>query len=437
MNARRGPAARSSRIAGVLGVLALSVSAWIGLGAFYGLGPGALFGQVARVAAAPALAWLYAGDAERARRLVAGYRVGDPELVGRSSLAGWEAVEARWPGFHFERGGEARAVEVPFVYEDRDAPYLAELRARYRLRELVAGAPDEYAAMLRLGAWVGTRWDHGVDAVPSGPGLCHPAAAVAAGAGGARFWCEIAAKLAVQAAVALGWQARLVTISRDGYTWEHAVAELWSDQFQKWFVLDTDFNVVYEDGGVPLSAFELCHYGEAFRAADGLRVRPIAPAKPSLPPVDLLPFYRYVHIDLRNDWCSRPLRRGSPVGGDLATWWTARPSMGPVLTAKTRIDDAALFDWRLNSVAIHARSVSAAGAGLAIEIGLTAYSPGFAGFEVRLDDGPWRRVDGSRQVFGVAPGNHAIAARVLTAAGRAGPASRIDFRYTGDPRIAG
>src|ERR1700730_6625402 len=107
--------------------------------------------------------------------------------------------------------------------------------------------------MLKLGAWVGTRWNHGSDPLAGARDACNPAAIVAAGARGAKDWCEIAARTPGHAASSLGWPARVITASRDGYTWEHAIAELWSDDFGKWFAMDTDFNVVYESNGIPLS----------------------------------------------------------------------------------------------------------------------------------------------------------------------------------------
>ncbi|MGH9906455.1 MAG: hypothetical protein ACRD8U_12845, partial [Pyrinomonadaceae bacterium] len=283
-------------------------------------------------------------------------------------------------------------------------------------------------AMLRLGGWLGTRWDHGTDEVPGGSLVCDPSTIVNAGERGARYWCEIAARTTIEAATALGWPARLLTASRDGYTWEHAVAELWSNQFSKWFVMDTDFNVVYESAGVPLSAFELSHQGEQLQNGGRLRVRAIAPAKPSLPFKDLVPFYAYVHVDMRNDWCSRPLKQGSPAGGDLATWWTARPAFSRILTAKRRVDDRAVFDWNVNSVAIHASAARRYDDGqLWLEIGLTGYSPTFEAFEASVDGQPWNRIEGGVHSFSVASGIHTVGARLVTTSGYRGAESEIKF----------
>ena len=281
------------------------------------------------------------------------------------------------------------------------------------------------------GAWLGTRWDHGTDRVPGGPLVCDPVKVISAGEKGAKFWCEIAARTAVDAATAVGSTSRLLTASSDGYTWEHAVAEFWSNQYEKWFVIDTDFNCVYEYEGVPLSGFELCHRGNELQKSGKLIVREIAPSKKSLPMTDLIPYYRYIHIDMRSDWCSRPLAEGSPAGGDLSTWWTSRPSLHHLLTAKRRVDDAALFNWAVNWVSIYALNAEKASDGrTSVEIGLAGYSPTFEAFEVSFDGDEWHRIEQPNYILNAGAGDHLIRARLLTISGYTGPVSEVSFHVS-------
>ncbi len=330
-----------------------------------------------------------------------------------------------------ESGQVVTFYDIPFVYEKSDTPYLLALRERYSLESIVKDAVGEYAAMLRLGAWVGSRWDHGIDPPPGGEQVCYPIEVVQAGEAGARLNCDISARLMVHAATALGWPARLVTASRDGYTWEHAVSELWSNVYKKWFVIDTDFNVVYEADGAPLSAFELCHQGLELQRSGLLQTRYIAPSKPSLGHIDLMPYYNYVHIDMRNDWCSRPLPTGSPAGGDLGTWWTSRPSLNALLTAKRRVDDPALFNWAVNWVSIYALSAErVSGSLVSIEIGLAGYSPTFKAFEISFDGGVWHKVEQPGYVLIAGAGEHVVRARLLTISGYVGPVSEVSFQVS-------
>ncbi len=424
--------ARPRRRLGILAplvVLALC-AAWATGSAVFALPPMELLKQLTRVVATPVYAMIYHADLARVEAITSRYRVGytgDP--TSSPPLATWHDLEARIPELRVIETREASLPSSPFVYEPSDSPYLQAFRARYRLDDIIRGAPDEYSAMLRLGAWLGTRWDHGTDPLVGTSQVCDPSAVVAAGEHGAKYWCEIAARTMVHAATAMGWSARVVTASRDGYTWEHAVAELWSNQFNKWFVLDPDFNVVYESSGIPLSAFELSHNGPTLQRAGRLNVRAIAPPKPSLPPHDVLPFYRYIHIDMRNDWCTRPLRPGSPAGGDRATWWTARaPFNPPLLTAKTHVEDGATFNWKVNSVSIRGSEAHWLPTGrLAIGLALQAYSPHFAYFEISADGGPWNRVEGTRYDMQLETGAHMIEARVVTTSGNRGPVAFVKF----------
>jgi hypothetical protein len=244
-----------------------------------------------------------------------------------------------------QRGQRAAEMNAPvFVPERPDAPHLQALRKRYDLESVIGNAGTEYDAQLKLAAWVGTRFEHGTDEVPGGRKVCDPVAVFQAGQKGARFWCEIAAYSMIHAASAVGWPARMITASTDGHTWEHAVAELWSSQHKKWFVVDTDFNVVFEHQGVPLSAWELVHEAPKLKQSGQLTVRRFAKFKEGLVPQELLRLFAYAHVDYRTDWCTRPLRTASPAGGDLNTRWTARPGLEPKLTSIIRASTQAEFE---------------------------------------------------------------------------------------------
>ena len=431
-DAEKASGARGNRFwwFALLGLLSSGL-VFAGAGFYYGLRPAQLLSQTLRVLLTPMYAAVYDSDRANAAALSHRYWVGDPRAGSAMPQESWKRLEGRLPGFSvtsFE-SSPGPGPDIPFVYEQPSARYLSDLRTHFELDSLVAAEPDEYQSMLRLANWLGTRWDHGTDTVPGGTKVCEPVEVIEDGEGGARYWCEIAARTTVQAATSLGWPARLITASRDGYTWEHAVAELWSNQFDKWFVVDTDFNVVYEHEGVPLSAFELSQQGEELRRNHTLTVRRFAPPKPSLPLKDMVPFYEYVHVDMRNDWCSRPLPRASPAGGDRATWWSARPTLPRVLTANVRVDDPAVFDWKLNHVALYASSSSRlAGGKLLLGIGLSSYSPTFRAFEVRVDGGKWQQT-GSVHNFVLAPGAHTIEARVLTESHYPGRVSQAQFSY--------
>ena len=345
--------------------------------------------QVLRKIAVPVLAAVYSSDEDFVKETCNSYLVGKKPFKTKSPLTEWHDAEKVIPGFHVLSGTGLAEIDesIPFVYQRPDAPPLKALAEQYKLQDIIAPGKNEFDKLKLLCAWVGTRWDHGVDPVPGGNLTYWPADVIAAGERGASFWCEIAARLTVQSATSLGWPARLVTASRNGYDWQHALAEIWSNQFRKWVLFDTDYNIYYQADGIPLSAFELCHQGPELQRNGKLQVVRFAPLKPSLKEADLLDLYRYVHIDMRNDWYSRRLRSGSPASSDLATWWTARPELGSVLTAKIRVDDPLRFDWAVNSIMIQVDGV--ADDKKQVNIALRTYSPYFQSFEWTVDDRPW------------------------------------------------
>jgi hypothetical protein len=380
--------------------------------------------QLARVVEAPLSAIVYRADLSARDRITASYQQG-PSGSAESGIDSWKSIAAPAGVALVATRGPTALPDVPFVYQSPDAPYLVAFRQKHQLDRIVQSAGSEYESMLALATWVGSRWDHGTDKVPGGNNVCDPVAVVAAGQKGARYWCEIAARTAVHAAASMGWPVRMITASRDGYTWEHAVAELWSNQFAKWFVVDTDFNIVYESEGVPLSAFELSHDGERLARRGKLTVRRIGVDKPSLPLVDLLPFYRYIHLDLRTDWCTRPLRRGSPVGGDRATWWTARPDMHPELTSFIRVDDEARFNWSVNVAALYVlRASRSVEGGVSLTLQPSGYSPLLRQFQMSLDGSAWQPLFADTSELLLSAGEHDIAVRMKNANGSVtGPAS--------------
>ena len=425
--------ARGQHIAG--GCIALLLLFFTAGCFYYSLTPARFFEQLIRVPATPIFAVLYASDMRDVEGIAYRYKVGAVDHYSINATQTWRELESKIPGFKVIDITPIRLPgrKVNFIYETADAEYLLRFREAYALDNLVQNAPSQYEAMIKLGAWIGTRWDHGIDPLVGSRHACDPTELVAAGERGAKYWCEIAARITVQAASPLGWPARVITVSRNGYNWDHGVAELWSDDFGKWFVMDTDFNIVYESNGVPLSAFELSREGYALQQTGNLNIRAITPPKPSLPVADLIPYYRYIHVDLRNDWCSRPLRRGSPAGGDMATWWTARPDMPPLLTAKHRVDDADSFDWTLNTVAISAIGAHRLDDGyLYLEVVLSAESPVFSHFETSLNNAPWKPVQGDTDSWTLESGEHFIAARMVTTSGGKGKETRVALLIRND-----
>ncbi|MBW2660895.1 MAG: hypothetical protein JRD93_02645 [Deltaproteobacteria bacterium] len=386
-----------------------------------------------RFLAVPVVAKLHTGDIQHGNDLRKTYWIGPGKLVKTPPTKSWQQMTTKLPGFAVLSSSynQQGIHEIPFIYEKISAPQLVEVRNSYYIDRLLEGASDEYEAMLRLGAWVGTRWDHGMDDVPGGRSSFRVSDVIKAGKCGSKFSCEIAAKVTIQAATAIGWPARLISASSDGYKYEHGIAELWSNQFNKWFIMDTDFNIVLESDGIPLSAFELCHMGHQLLESGRIHLRRFAPTKPSMSTMvqikDYINLFCYVHIDMRNDWYSRRLAPGSPAGGDLATWWTARPDLGPMLTAKIRVDDRDVFNWPVNTTWIFLGNITPAADGYVLNVLLNGYSPYFEVFSIQLDDFAWQTLKSYQHSLVVSKGTHTIRARIKTKTGYEGPTASVTF----------
>lgn len=165
-------------------------------------------------------------------------------------------------GFLVERA-EANAPaaippRLPFAMFNYDDGAMVGLRENFHLQNVVAGAPDEWAAQLMLKEWV---HDHIQDGEPK-QNASHAQDILDFAAKGGKFWCTYYAITYVETAQALGWQARPIGVDRrhgpEGLgSKHHGVAEVWSNQFNKWVVIDAQSNLHFEKKGVPLSAWEI------------------------------------------------------------------------------------------------------------------------------------------------------------------------------------
>ena len=147
---------------------------------------------------------------------------------------------------------------VPFVAAAYTDESLATLRHQYPLNKVVAGGRDEWQSQLLLKEWVHK-------AIPPGsPRVSYNNALeiLEHAARGATFWCTHYTITYAECAAALGWQARKIGVDRkhgpEGMgSSHHGVAEVWSNQFRKWVVIDAQSNLHFEKAGIPLSAWEI------------------------------------------------------------------------------------------------------------------------------------------------------------------------------------
>lgn len=224
--------------------------------------------------------------------------------------------------------GDCAVGAIPFATESVDEPTLVALRERFPLAE-VAGTGDDVSRAVRIRDWIKSLFPHRTPyRMPEWNALL----ILDRGSRGVEnFICVHYSASLVQCCLALGMQARMINLHRgiaDNYVIgdeatadppvdEHVVAEVWSAELGKWFMLDGDFDCHYERDGVPLSAWEIhqafvrdelaaitCQrgpysasfnaYGEKFDDEDGF-------FNQTLPA-----YYAHVSVLMRNDFLADP-----------------------------------------------------------------------------------------------------------------------------------
>jgi len=195
---------------------------------------------------------------------------------------------------------------LQFRLEPLDYPDLDRLAEREHLRDL-AGSGRQFDQILRVKNWVAAQWPEGVP-TPNPPWNAMIVLDwIRAGkTGGA---CGQYAQVLLQSLAALGFSARYVEIGSLDNPYAHFVTEVWSNDFDKWVLMDADYNVHFEHNGIPLSVLEL-HDALLDKTLAG--VRPVlGTSREGHPAPDMWPkqtaeFYHYVRYHLKADHLARP-----------------------------------------------------------------------------------------------------------------------------------
>jgi hypothetical protein len=144
---------------------------------------------------------------------------------------------------------------LPVRFENFDAPELEILREREHLDEVVAGAATPFEVALRLKDWTAAQFPHDF------PNPYPPWNALVVldwiRSGKTGGFCGQYSQVLLQALAAMGLTARYVEVGGTWHPAAHFVVEVWSNQYNKWVVLDADYNIHFERNGIPLSALQV------------------------------------------------------------------------------------------------------------------------------------------------------------------------------------
>jgi hypothetical protein len=311
-----------------------------------------------------------------------------------------------------------------FYYQPWDSELLLRLRKEYRLDEVVGAEQNEFAEMILLRDWLHRRWQYGetknVDFNFNALDILKRANK------GEVFFCSEYATTFVQAAVSLGWTARYLGIEG------HVVAEIWSNQWKKWIVMDPTYNVHYELAGTPQNALELRHLwfsdkGRSIRAVYG--PSGITNGN-SGDPDKLMKKYVEIYVRMRNDWFSNRLPHWHPLSNSIMNGvkWVDGKSRDDVLISQLTSDPQDLY-WELNTVAI-ALQIDKENSGR-IFLRFETITPNFSYFLLKTEGGEqkWRT---SRFTWLLRPGENRLEVVPVNAFGLPGCTSQVSVTYKGN-----
>jgi len=149
--------------------------------------------------------------------------------------------------------------EYPFVYQNEEnSPRLAELRETYNLDLVVEGKSGDLEKVLALLAWTNAQWSHSGSNEPSDNSTF---TILEEAKGGLKFRCVEYGIVLRSVLAAYGYPARTLGLkTRDVETTRigagHVLTEMWMPEFEKWVILDAQFNTMPVLKNIPLNAVE-------------------------------------------------------------------------------------------------------------------------------------------------------------------------------------
>jgi hypothetical protein len=328
-----------------------------------------------------------------------------------------------------------------FRYQPYDEPRLRELRRKYRLDDVVAGAAGEFEAQVLLRSWSRSRFRRedyqpiptDFDALEVLDRDLHNLAGEPYQPGRHIDPCHFFPLLYAQVLLSMGHQPRLVSIG-------HGMVEVWSNQFRKWVLMDAELNWHYEKDGVPLNMAEI--FEENYTCGP-TRVRVVRGHQSSDPnttrvhlgkeevPLEILiraHHTRLAIVDLRNDWLTNRYFPGHPARSERNSLVFTDPRLAepPPFAERLRPQTGRREDlyWTLNQTEVRARAPARDDV---LELALSTVTPNFDHFEVVVDGGP-PQASAGRIEWRLHAGVNTLAVRSVNQAGVRGIESSAAVR---------
>lgn len=332
-------------------------------------------------------------------------------------------------------------------FEDLSSPKFQALKDKYQLDTIFHGEQDEFKRILLLRNWIRSVI-HISDFEDTYPGEGYAENILDAALNGHGFHCGH--YMIVQNAVmnAYGYVTRCLGAGpgvQGGPDGHHGINEIWSNQYQKWFLSDAKYNHHFEKNGIPLSALEIREEflknkvanvvlvkgpGRTPIDADGVRN-----AKGEMiqkTKADFAQTYTWIEWESSNnrftDWPASSsavskLNMYEDAYFKNNTWiWDGKPHWAYTVAGHMiRISDRNAIEWTPNTITSDIKIE-----GDVAQIELKSNTPNLKTYQMKiLPDGEWQDVEASVKVE--INGDKEVSFRALNLADVAGPELSCKF----------
>ncbi|NKB71029.1 MAG: hypothetical protein GKR89_28500 [Candidatus Latescibacteria bacterium] len=376
-----------------------------------------------------------------------------------TELGATDAGRARLVQAH---NGLVRRSSVDFVHED--PAQLADLRRRFELDRVVEGAASEFAAQVRLMRWAYTvpigdldryRWDYRdlpLEQRDDSGGLVQQGPYEGRRRDKHCLYCNLTL---IAACISMGYPARWVNVSTK-HTYGHEVAEVWSNDFDKWVMFDAtrDYFLCDRESGLPLNLVEISGrlgavmphpatwefpiqhwlpqgvHPEQLRVVSPTGDNPHPVFDPQLGSEDLI-LMGHLQMPLRSDFTSRPhplpWRISSNWGSDQFYCWysDAFPRKREYARHTRRWQD---YNPALNQSQLFLHQSQEDGR---LQVEVDTETPWFECFVVQQDQGDWQERREPVWDWLLHPGLNSLRVKTRNRMGVCGPEARAEVAWPG------
>jgi hypothetical protein len=339
----------------------------------------------------------------------------------------------------------ARAL-CAYAWQDYDNRHAVKFREQHKLAELVAGAANDWEAILRLRHWVNV---HMRDGNPSFS-TARPSAILDGVTHGATFWCTFYGYAFAGACAAVGIPARHIGIDCEHEKGEgsthHGIADVWSNHFRKWIAIDAHYHSHLELNGIPLNCEEIGmhwrkHRGEGLKSFSGPHHREVPRARPSRVDKHESCGYYWHYIDLHNDyhhhgkhtwpdpvvfpvdderrkriWYQGSAEKSHPHGRYANKSWFMTERAADAYPDLNCVKLELLPPMKPWNTRVNFHSMV----------------PNYSHYLVKIDNADIDRTEGVSYTWRLHPGLNSLEVRAVNLAGWEGPASRVEIRIEDD-----